>query len=125
MRTPLAAENSDDDYAPTADELALDDGSMVPFPHELSMQLGLELLNVFDAHILVTNTVGSGELLKAVLQTRKFGIGICRTSTHKKCVLERLKDFVKMMHLVTLKGAPTKSADLLKYEMMLKARESR
>ena len=54
------------------------------------------------ADVLVTTTVGSGEFLKAVLQKHKFGIGVCRTTTHKKEVMRKLKAFVKLMKLVSL-----------------------
>ena len=83
------------------------------------MQLGLELINVFAADIVVTNTVGSGELMKAVLQKKKWGIGICRTATHKKVVLDGLKSFAKLMQLVDLSKAPAKTADLMAYEKNL------
>ena len=106
---------------PTADELALEKGMVVPYPHEQSMQLGLEMLNVFQADIVVTNTVGSGELFKAVLPMHKFGIGFCKTATHKKVVLDRLKAFAKLMNLVPLTGAPAKSDELINYEKNLQS----
>ena len=36
--------------------------------------------------------------------------------------MENLKDFAKMMNLVTLKDGPAKGADLLKYEKELQAK---
>ena len=53
----LAADDSGDEYGgPTADECQLDAvGELVPFPHEQSMQLGLELIKVFAADVVVTN----------------------------------------------------------------------
>ena len=92
---------------------------VVPFPHEHSMQLGLELINVFAADLVITTTVGSGEIFKAVLQKHKFGIGVCRTLTHKKEVMKKLKAFAKLMNLVSLRGAPAKDKQLILYETML------
>ena len=89
---------------------------MVPYPNEHSMMLGLELINVFKVDVLVTDTVGSGEVFKAVLQKHKFGIGVCKTATQKKLVMDKLKGFAKMMNLVSLTDAPAKSAELKKYE---------
>ena len=109
--------DSDDDHEPpTAEELELDDGMLVPFPHELNKELGLELIHVFAAEVVVTTTVGSGELFKAVLQKEKYGVGICKTMTHKKQVLQEMKNFAKMMNLVPLTEAPVKSPAMLKYE---------
>ena len=82
-------DSGDEAQPPTADELALDNNMLVPFPHEHSMQLGLELIHVFAADVLVTTTVGSGEIFKAVLQKHKFGLGICKTTTHKKQVVQK------------------------------------
>ena len=104
---------------PTTDELALDMDYVVPFPHEHSMQLGLELINVFAADLVITTTLGSGEIFKAVLQKHKFGIGVCRTATHKKEVMKNLKAFAKLMNLISLRGAPAKDKQLILYETML------
>ena len=112
-RQPLA-DDSDDEAGPTADEIQLENaGEMVPFPHEHNMQLGLELINVFGIGIVVTTTVGSGELMKAVLQKHKCGIGVCKTQTQKKLVQERLKSFAKLMNLVSLADCPPKRQNLL------------
>ena len=116
QRAPLTADDSGDDEQATADELMLEHDTVVPFPHEHSMQLGLELIHVFSIDVLITTTVGSGELFKAALQKHKFGIGVCRTAAHKSKVMEKLKAFTKMMNLVSLKELPAKSADMLKYE---------
>ena len=99
---PLSTDDAEFEEPATVDELALDNDDVVPYPHEHSMQMGLELINVFAADVLVTTTVGNGECFKAVLQKHKFGIGICRTATHKKEVIRKLKAFVKLMNLVSL-----------------------
>ena len=78
------------------------------------------MLHVFGADVLVTTTVGSGEILKAVLQQNKFGIGICMTAAHKKLVIDNLKTFVKNTNLVQFKGSPQKSAELIAYEQQLR-----
>ena len=62
-----------DHEPPTAEELALEGEVLVPFPHELNKELGLELIHVFAAEVVVTTTVGSGELFKAALQKHKYG----------------------------------------------------
>ena len=99
--------DSDDDHEPpTAEELALEDDVLVPFPHELNKELGLELIHVFAAEVVVTTTVGSGELFKAVLQKQKYGLGICKTMTHNSQVWQEMKNFAKTMNLVPLSDAP-------------------
>ena len=97
--------DSDDDHEPpTAEELELEGEVLVPFPHELNKELGLELIHVFATEVVVTTTVGSGELFRAVLQKHKYGVGICKTMAHKKQVLQELKNFAKMMILVPFTG---------------------
>ena len=67
-RVPIHDEELDVE-TPSVDEEALFEADqLVPFPHELHMSLGAELLHVFGADVLVTTTVGSGEVLEAVLQ---------------------------------------------------------
>ena len=112
----LAADSDDEAQPPTTDELTLDNDMLVPFPHELSKELGLEIINVFAADVIITTTVGSGAIFEATLQKHKFGVGVCQTVTHKKQVLQKLKEYVKNMNLVSLNDAPAKPADLLKYE---------
>jgi len=116
-RPVLADDASDGEYElATSDEIALDKDFVIPYPHEHNMQLGLELIHVFAADVVVTTTMGSGELFKAVLQKHKFGVGICKTASQKKQVMITLKGFAKLMNLVSLKDGPVKSAELLKYE---------
>lgn len=104
----------------TADEIALEKKDLViPYPQEHNMQLALEVIHVFAPEVVITTTVGSGEVFKAVLQKHKFGVGICKTATQKKQVMTKLKNFAKLMNLVSLKDAPVKSEDLLKYEKNL------
>jgi len=112
----LAADSDDEAQPPTTDELTLENDMLVPFPHELSKELGLEIINVFAADVIITTTVGSGAIFEATLQKHKFGVGICQTATHKKQVIQKLKEYVKTMNLVSLNDAPAKPADLLKYE---------
>ena len=83
------------------------------------MRLGLELMHVFGTEVVITTTVGSGELFKAVLQNHKFCVGICKTATHKNLVMTKLKNFVKMNNLGTFSGKPVKSEDMLRYEKHL------
>ena len=104
----------------TSDEIALEKKDLViPYPKEHNMQLGLEVMNVFGAEVVITTTVGSGELFKAVLQKHKLGVGICKTANQKKQVMIKLKHFAKLMNLVSFKDAPVKSDELLRYEKNL------
>ena len=115
-RVCFVGDSDEDNDEPTAEELALEDDVYVPFPHELNKELGRELIHVFAAEVVVTTTVGSGELLKAVLQNAKYGLGICKTMTQKRQVVQELKNFTKAQNLVSLIGAPVKSQAMLKYE---------
>jgi len=112
----LAADSDDEMQPPTTDELTLENDMLVPFPNELSKELGLEFINVFAADVIITTTVGSGAIFEATLQKHKFGVGICQTAMHKKQVMQKLKEFVKVMSLVSLNDAPAKPAELLRYE---------
>ena len=60
----------------SAEEAAMDDDARIPFPQEHDMMLGQEMIGVFDADVVIAFDVGSGELLKAVLMQKIFGIGI-------------------------------------------------
>ena len=115
-RVCFVDDSDEDNDEPTAEELALEDDVHVPFPHELNKELGLELIHVFAAEVVVTTTVGSGELFKAALQKHKYCVGIRKTMAHKKQVVQELKNFTKAQNLVSLIGAPVKSQAMLKYE---------
>ena len=97
----------------------MDKDAVIPYPHEHNKEMGVEVIHVFGADVIVTTTVGSGEIFKAVLQKHKFGVGICKTVTQKKQVMMRLKAFVKLMNLVSLREAPAKSQDMVIYEKKL------
>ena len=103
----------------TSDELALDKDMAIPYPQEHHMQLGMELIHVFGADVVVLTEVGSGEMMQAVLQKHKFGVGFCSTPTQKKQVMIKLKNFAKLMNLVSLNDGPGKSEELLMYEKSL------
>ena len=45
-----------------ADELAMKDDEIIPFPHEHTYILGKELIDVFDAGLMVAFQIGSGEI---------------------------------------------------------------
>ena len=75
----------------TSDELALDQDMAIPFPHEHHYQLGMELIHVFGVDVLILTSVGSGELMQAVLAKHKYGIGFCNTQTQKKQTMTKLK----------------------------------
>ena len=45
-----------------ADELALKDDEIIPFPHEHTYILGKELINDFEVGSVVAFQIGSGEI---------------------------------------------------------------
>ena len=103
----------DDDL--TADELTLKD-SVIPFPQEIDMEFGKELIEVFDADILVLLHGGTGEMVKAVLAKQRHAVVICSTAAQKVLIQTNLRDWTKRMNLVNFADAPTKPANLIAYE---------
>ena len=63
---------------------------VVPYPHELSMQLTQELIRVFDVECMVLFTVGSGVALKACIERNIRAVGICDTKEHRKFAMQNL-----------------------------------
>ena len=84
------------------------------------MLLGQELIDIFDAQVLILLDVGSGEMLKAVLAQNALAVCVCASATHKTFVMTCLRDFVKTRGLVnTMDKAPKKPDDVIAYEQSL------
>ena len=67
----------------TAAEVSLSDNDVVPFPHEHHMDLGLELMNVFDAEIGFFLHPGTGQMAKAILVKNLKGVCARRNKYHR------------------------------------------
>ena len=88
----------------------------VPFPQEHHMNLGLELINVFNGEIMILLKPGAGEMLKAVLQKHTWAIAICKDQVQKTLIINNLKEFSKKNNLVNFADAPKKSDGMIRYE---------
>jgi len=104
----------------TADEVSLSENDVVPFPHEHHMDLGLELMNVFDAEIAFFLYPGTGQMAKAILMKNQHAVCVCRNKYHRDMLMQNLKDFAKSLNLVNLSGGPPKPADLVAYEQQMR-----
>ena len=94
----------------------------IPFPLENHMDLGAEVMNVFDADIAFLMYPGMGQFAKAVLMKNKFAVCVCRNKAQKDMLMTNLKAFAKSMNLVNLSGAPSKPAAMLDYEKKARAK---
>ena len=92
---------------------------IVPYPHELSMQLTQELIRVFDVECMVLFTVGSGVALKACIERNIRAVGICDTKEHRQFVMQNLFEWVHTQNLVNMANAPKKPQELTEYEKQL------
>ena len=59
---PTEHQDTDTMHDANADELALKDDEIIPFPHEHTYMLGKELINVFEVGSVVAFQIGSGEI---------------------------------------------------------------
>ena len=100
----------------TADELALGSEDVVPFPHEYDMPIAMEMIDTFDADMLIGVYPGTGEMLKAVLAKQKHGVAICCTKAQKTLITSNLRDWVKRMNLVSFSDRPQKPRALMDFE---------
>jgi hypothetical protein len=105
-------DGSDNEVVPMmADELGLADDEVIPYPYELHMSFGSEMMNVFDADVAVVVNPGSGHMLKGILSNHKWAIAVCRTATQKNLVHSELQKWVKTMNLVSFADKPKKPDD--------------
>ena len=100
----------------SAEELALEQSGVIPFPQELDPDMAAEIMNVFDAQVLFMVHPGMGQMCKAILRLGLFGVVVCRNKAHKELLMKNLKDYAKKHHLVPLTGAPVKTPALIEYE---------
>ena len=117
--TVCATIDAEDEAAPVADTEHLPEDECIPFPNEMHHAYSLELINVFEPEIMIFFHVGSGEQLKAILETNALSVravGVCNTAAHKAWVHANLVEHVKRNRLVSLSGAPKKSEALLEWE---------
>ena len=109
------ADGSDDEDVPMmADELGLGADEVIPFPNELHMSFGEEMMNVFEADVLILVNPGTGQMLKGVLALHRWAICVCKTVTQKNLIHAELQNWVKTMHLVSFADKPAKPQDLVK-----------
>ena len=107
-------DGSDDEEVPMmADELGLADDEVIPFPYELHMTFGQEMMNVFDADVLVLVNPGTGHMIKGVLALHRWAICVCKTVAQKNLVHAELQKWVKTMHLVSFADKPSKPDDIV------------
>ena len=107
-------EGSDDDDVPMmADELGLSADEVLPFPYELHQTFGQDLMNVFDADVLVLVNPGSGNMLKGVLALHRWAVCVCKTTAQKNFIHAELQKWVKTMHLVSFADKPAKPDDVV------------
>ena len=92
---------------------------VVPYPHELSMQLTQELIRAFDIECMVMFTVGSGVALKACIERNIRAAGICDTKEHQKFAMQNLVEWVHAQNLINMANAPKKPQELIEYEKQL------
>ena len=93
---------------------------VVPYPHELSMQLTQELIRVLDVECMVLFTVGSGVALKACIERNIRAVGICDTKEHRQFAMQNLVEWVRTQNLINMANAPKKPQELIEYEKQLK-----
>lgn len=96
-----------------ADELSLGDDEVIPFPNELHMSFGQEMMNVFDTEVLIIVNPGTGQIIKGVLALHRWAICVCKTVAQKNLVQSELLKWVKTMHLVSFADKPTKPPDVV------------
>ena len=101
-----------------AHELSIKE-EVVPYPHELSMQLVQELIRVFDIECMVVFTVGSGVALRACVERNIRAVGICDTKEQRQFVMQNIMEWVHTQNLVNMTNAPKKPQELMEYEKQL------
>ena len=107
-------EDSDGEVVPMmADELGLADDEVIPCPFELHSSFGQEMMNVFDADVLVLVNPGTGQFLKGVLALHKWAVCVCRSAVQKNLVHAELQKWVKTMNLVSFADKPSKPEDVV------------
>ena len=99
-----------------ADEASMKQGEIVPYPHEISMQLAQEFIRIFGIELAIVFKVGSGVSLQACIERNIRAIGFVETKEHRAFVFDNLVQWVKAQRLVPAESAPKKPAELIAYE---------
>lgn len=108
-----------EDVTMMADELSLKEDEVIPFPDELNLNLGAEMMHTFGADIMVLIGAGSGQMMKGVVKQGLFVIAVVRSSEQKKLIDNELEKWVKTMNLVSFDDKPKKPDDVLKYLLQI------
>ena len=96
-----------------ADELSLGADEVIPFPNELHMTFGQEMMSTFDTDVPIIVNPGTGQMVKGVLALHRWAICVCKTVTQKNLIHSELQNWVKTMHLVSFADKPTKPPDVV------------
>ena len=104
-----------------ADEASIKQGEIVPFPHEISMQLAQEFIRVFGIELAIIFKVGSGMSLQGCIERNIRAIGFCETKEHRTFVFDNLVEWVKSQRLVPAESAPKKPAEIIEFERNMAA----
>jgi hypothetical protein len=120
---PIDSGDDENQGGGTIDDF-VDAAMVVPFPREHIFQLTRQMMDEesgLGADVLVSVHPGSGECLKAILhEGGKRGIGIARNPTHKKFILNNLREDIRTNKRATIKY-PAKPPALTEYEQRLAA----
>ena len=68
------ADSDADRHQSEADQALEKDGLVIPYPHENFHYFAMELLNTFNADVVVIFSVASGALVKAVFLKHKYAV---------------------------------------------------
>ena len=99
-----------------ADETSIKQGEIVPFPHEISMQLSQEFIRVFGIELAIVFKVGSGFAFQACIERNIRGIGFCETKEQRTFVFDNVVEWVKSQGLVPVESAPKKPPEIVEFE---------
>lgn len=86
-------------------DISIDESKVIPFPHEHHWTLCQEFLEVFggaSTTTLIDLSVGSGAKLLGVLLSNGRAVGVVRSQSHRKWVMQNLIDWVKQKRLVNV-----------------------
>ena len=104
-----------------ADEASIKQGEIVPFPHEISMQLAQEFIRIFGIELAIIFKVGSGMSLQGCIERNIRAIGFCETKEHRTFVFDNLVQWVKSQRLVLAESAPKKTLEIIEFERNMTA----
>ena len=94
-------------------DIVIDETKVIPFPHEHHWTLCQEFLEVFGGAggtTLIDLSVGSGAKLLGVLLSNARAVGVVRSQSHRKWVMQNLIDWCKQKRLVSVTAPPKPEA---------------